>query len=128
MEKRIVRSTDFSDELIRDFFDAMDRLEPRFIRDVPDWVRKAAEEFAATLPKPEPDELRQHIEHAVTVARGWDDPDDPQVMFHTAVKAYYTLKWFEFIHHHAEKMQKEPGTMLLVDTTFAPHFYRERPI
>lgn len=128
MAKRIVSSTDFSDELIRDFFGAIDRLEPRFIGDVPDWARQAAEEFASTLPKPEPAELRQHIEHAVAVARGWDDPDDPQVMFHTAVKSYYTLKWFEFVHERAEQMQKEPGKALLVDTSFAPHFYRDRPI
>lgn len=97
-----VQPSDFSDEQLQAFIDATDRLEWVIVgaEDVPGWISEAAEAFSKDWPRPSIDELRLHIQHAVTVARGWDDPDHPKVMLHSALKSFIILAWLDYLEHH----------------------------
>ena len=98
-----VHNTDFTDEELTRFFESVSRLTWSSITPVPAWVGEQADAFGRSPPRPTPAELRQHIDHAVAVARGWDDPDNKKVMLHAAIKSFYLIRWLEHLQKHSSK-------------------------
>ena len=92
-----VKSSDFSDEDFDRFFNRVTALKASVVGNPPQWIRREAEAFAKRNPRPDYDELRQHIDHSVAVARGWDHPWDRHEMFSMAVKSYYLLAWLNHL-------------------------------
>ncbi len=95
-----VSGADYSDEEINAFFDAVKSLRWTSTQRVPMWVQKEADAFARRRPRPTPEALRLHIDHAVHVARGWDHPNDHGLMFSAAVKSFYLLSWLDHLQRH----------------------------
>ena len=122
-----VKSSDFTDQQIDRFFDAVTHVQVEVLEDVPPWLHETAQELAAQLPRPTPNELRLHIDHAVAVARGWDEPYDRKTMFDTAVKSFYILQWFERAHDRAMEIEGELDTRQIMDVTLSPRFGHGRP-
>jgi hypothetical protein len=122
---REVKSSDFSDSEIDAFFDRVERLQWKGVSDPPEWLRTLADNFVATQPRPTPDEFRLHIEHTVTIASGWDDPDDHRIMFHTAVKAFYLTRWIEYLYHRTGDANLDIG--LAMRASFTPEFDERGP-
>lgn len=116
---REVRSSDFSDEELARVYDSIERLVWHVPPDAPPEIEREARAFADGRPRPTPGELREHIEHAVTVARGWDDPDNPRIMLHAAIKSYYLLSW---LGHLAERERHGLDLSLGYRVSFTPNF------
>lgn len=105
MPKPEVHGSDYTDQEVNGFFDSVRELKATAVAESPPpELMVAAREFAAGRPRPTPKDMRLYIDHAVAVARGWDHPHDKQLMFHTAVKTYYTLAWLDYIQAHEEKV------------------------
>ncbi len=117
---REITPEDFSDDDLTRVFEGVTRLVWSAQTDLPEWVHREADAFAADPPRATPDELREHIGHAVTVARGWDDPDDRRTMLHSALKSFYLIKWLERLvgRNHGGR----PDLSLAYRVSFTPAF------
>jgi hypothetical protein len=94
---RIVKGSDFSDKLLKEFVGSIERLDYTVRGRVPQDVIDLADRFAKPNPRPSPSELRDCVDHAVNEAMGWDDPDQPDKMLHSGLKIFYLLSWLDFL-------------------------------
>lgn len=95
-----VRGADFGDDELLRFFESVERLTWTSPGEPPEWVVTEAERFAASPPVPSPEALREQVDQAVAIARGWDHPDDRTQMLHAGIKAFYLLRWMDWVMDH----------------------------
>lgn len=120
-----VKGIDFSDEEFGRFFESVERLEWKETAPTDESIHRAAEAFSRDPPMPGHDQMRSHIDHSVTVSRGWDHPYDRRLMFDTAVKSFYILAWLEYLQEQGrgDGGQSKPVDLTLgVKVTFTPVF------
>lgn len=119
---RIVRSDDFSDEQLRSFLGGIERLDYFVPPGITKWVQEEAEAYSRPNPKPSIVELRQMIETSVQSSMGWDDPDQPEKMLHTALKSYYLIKWMEHLMRAAARRKSKLDPIVAAKVAFTPAF------
>lgn len=117
---REVSPDDFTDDYLQGLFDDVSRLVWTSADKVPAWIEQEAEDFSRNPPRATPAEMRDHLQHAIFVARGWDDPDDRRTILHSALKAYYLIQWIGRLAHHQRNKTLDLSHAYKV--SFAPTF------
>ena len=117
-----VKGDQFSEEDLTRFFDQVERLKWEESEPTSEAIRREAEAFARSNPRPDLHTLRSHVDHAVATARGWDHPGDRAMMLDAAVEAFYILAWLDHLQERCR--QTGDGSQIDLDLgvkiTFTP--------
>lgn len=99
-------ASDFGDDELEQFIASVSRLAWTAAGEVPAWVRDEAERFAASPPVPSPEEMRERIQQAAALPKGWEHADDRAGMLHVGIVSFYLLRWIDRIadgHPHRDR-------------------------
>ena len=98
-----VRGVEFTEEDLERFSAQVRELKWDEAEPTSEAIRREAEAFARSNPRPDLETLRSHVDHSVAAARGRDHPDDRALMLDSAVEAYYILAWLEHLQEAANR-------------------------